>query len=278
MTALADAGTGNYYYVAGPARPRQRLRARVRRGAHHGRLGPGGADRAGRGVRVVDAAGYPLEPTATRVVFRPGALFAGQERRIWVTLAVPHAGARRLRARPLLARPTASGGSARTLALQRDAAHRLRRRARTSSTPASTSTPGAASVVVDGYNKMQQEVAREVKDGRRDEALQRLRRVRGRDRGHERAPPVRAGRRRSSTSARQARGRRSAPPSTGPIRPARQNELSKSTGAAALDARRAGARSDPGGRRCVGDASRRPRPPGCDAAPRSRRPRPTEES
>jgi hypothetical protein len=36
---------------------------------------------------VVDAAGYPLEQGAEgETVFRPGTLFAGQDRRIWVTL------------------------------------------------------------------------------------------------------------------------------------------------------------------------------------------------
>ena len=30
-----------------------------------------------------------LEPSGDGVVLRPGSLFAGQERRIWITLAVP---------------------------------------------------------------------------------------------------------------------------------------------------------------------------------------------
>jgi hypothetical protein len=39
------------------------------------------------GVEVVDAAGYPLERGVEgETVFRPGTLFAGQDRRIWVTL------------------------------------------------------------------------------------------------------------------------------------------------------------------------------------------------
>jgi hypothetical protein len=45
--------------------------------------------RPGAGVRVVDAAGYPLEHRDDgTVVFRPGSLFAGQERRIWVSFEV----------------------------------------------------------------------------------------------------------------------------------------------------------------------------------------------
>jgi hypothetical protein len=40
-------------------------------------------------VRVLDAAGYPLEHAGGAVRIHPGSLFSGQQRRIWVTLAVP---------------------------------------------------------------------------------------------------------------------------------------------------------------------------------------------
>jgi hypothetical protein len=45
--------------------------------------------RTAPGVEVVNAAGYPLERQLGRVSFRPGSLFAGQQRRIWVTLRAP---------------------------------------------------------------------------------------------------------------------------------------------------------------------------------------------
>ena len=45
--------------------------------------------RPGSGIEVVDAAGYPLERKGSEVSFRPGDLFAGQERRIWLTLRAP---------------------------------------------------------------------------------------------------------------------------------------------------------------------------------------------
>jgi len=94
MTALADAGTGNFYYVrhagdlgdvfAGEfASARAQLASRL---AVEIRPAPG--------VEVVSAAGYPLAGGPDGVVsFHPGALFAGQERRVWVTLRVPTGGA-----------------------------------------------------------------------------------------------------------------------------------------------------------------------------------------
>ncbi len=94
MTALADAGTGNYYYLEGAqglawvfAGEFEAARATVASGLRV-RIEPG------TGVRVIDAAGYPLERDASGVSFQPGTLFSGQERRVWVTLTVPtHAGA-----------------------------------------------------------------------------------------------------------------------------------------------------------------------------------------
>src|SRR5262249_49568588 len=90
MTALADAGTGNYYYLHNAedlanvfAREFDAARTTVA-SALAVQIVPA------RGVRIVDAAGYPLESAGDAIVFRPGSLFAGQERRIWVSLAVPH--------------------------------------------------------------------------------------------------------------------------------------------------------------------------------------------
>jgi len=86
MTALADAGTGTFTYVrrgddlAGVfAGEFEAARETVARGAA---LVLQPAD----GVEVVDVAGYPLHREAGAVVARPGDLFAGQERRLWVTL------------------------------------------------------------------------------------------------------------------------------------------------------------------------------------------------
>lgn len=173
MKALADAGTGNYYYLRGSedlaqlfAREFDAARSTVASGLAV-RVEPG------PGVRALDAGGYPLEREGQAVTFRPGALFAGQERRVWVTLAVPNdaVGERDL-GRFSLAYD--DGRERRTIAF--------------SDTPRVACVEGenefyagvdvpawTRSVVADAYNKMQEEVAREVKSGRRDQALKRLR-------------------------------------------------------------------------------------------------------
>ncbi len=86
MSTLADAGTGNFYYV--------RQLAQLS-GVFAGEFASARETVAqalevsidpGPGVQILDAAGYPLERTRDGLVrFRPGALFAGQERRIWLS-------------------------------------------------------------------------------------------------------------------------------------------------------------------------------------------------
>ena len=89
MTAVADAGTGNFYYLD---------ERRDLAGIFAHEFGAARTTVASAlqieitpapGVRVVDAAGYPLEQKGGSVTFQPGALFDGQDRRIWVTLSVP---------------------------------------------------------------------------------------------------------------------------------------------------------------------------------------------
>jgi Ca-activated chloride channel family protein len=89
MTTLADAGMGNFYYVSqgsGMAGVFSGEFASARERIASGVV----VSIANRpGVSVVDAAGYPLEHEAGSVRFRLGELFAGQERRIWVSLRAP---------------------------------------------------------------------------------------------------------------------------------------------------------------------------------------------
>lgn len=238
MTALADAGTGNYYYVHDPrelsnvfAREFDAARTTVATGLAV-QIEPG------PGVRVVDAAGYPLETSGSAVVFRPGSLFAGQQRRIWVTLAVPQHALGEYD----LGRFALSYGAAhdRTVLSFSDVP-----RVACIEDPAQfyanvDVSAWGRSVVVDSYNKMQEEVAREVKAGRRDAALQRLKQFKDETaamNAHLRSAPVAAQLDSADKLEADVDGA-----FAGPDQERRQNELSKSTSAQAVDSRRAGAK------------------------------------
>jgi Ca-activated chloride channel homolog len=238
MTALADAGTGNYYYVHDPrelptvfAREFDAARTTVASGLAV-QIQPA------NGVRVVDAAGYPLETAGDAVVIRPGALFAGQERRIWVTLGVPQQAVGDY----TLGQFSLSYGDGRE-----------RTTLRFTETPRIACVQNeeqffagvdqnawARSVVVDAYNEMQQDVAREVQAGRRDEALHRLQAFTSETsslNAHFNSAPVANQLRSASKLEAEVKGA-----FVGADQAQRQNELSKAVSADAVDARRAGSK------------------------------------
>jgi Ca-activated chloride channel family protein len=96
MAALADAGTGNFYYVTrgddlGDVFAGEFASARAQlASALAVELAPA------PGVELLSASGYPLRfagESPSRVGFEPGPLFAGQVRRIWLTLRVANGSA-----------------------------------------------------------------------------------------------------------------------------------------------------------------------------------------
>jgi Ca-activated chloride channel family protein len=238
MTALADAGTGNYYYLkAGDdlasvfAREFDAARTTVASGLAV-QIEPAA------GVRVVDAAGYPLEQASHAVLFRPGALFAGQERRVWVTLAVPSSALGDV----ALGRVSLSyaNGSERTTLAFADVPHVACVQGADDFFAAVDVPSWTRSVIVDGYNEMQQEVAQEVKAGRRDAALKVIERFRD-------TTQAMNARIRSAPVAQQLRSVDKLESDvgaafSGPNQPAKQNELSKARIAEALDERRTGSK------------------------------------
>jgi Ca-activated chloride channel family protein len=241
MTALADAGTGNYYYL----KVGDDLASVFARefGAARTTVASGLAVRIepGHGVRVIEAAGYPLEPAAGAVLFRPGSLFAGQERRIWVTLAVPSQGV----GESDLGRFMLSyGNGSEPVTLAFTERPRIACVQSTDDFYAGIDVPSwSRSVVVDAYNSMQQQVAHEVKAGRRDEAMKALAQFRAA------AAPMNARLQSPAVAGQlQAADKLEADIGAafnGPNQAAKQNELSKQRSAEALDLRRAGSKGLP---------------------------------
>jgi Ca-activated chloride channel family protein len=238
MTALADAGTGNYYYLRDAndlasvfAREFDAARTTVASGlAVQIQPAPG--------VRVVDASGYPFESTGAGVVFRPGSLYSGQERRVWVTLTVPqHTVAEYDLGRFSL---SYSNGHDRTTLSLTDAPRVACVQAADQFYAHVDVGAWTQSVIVDAYNKMQEEVAREVKAGRRDAALQSLHQFKdetAKMNARLQSAPVAA----QLRTLHQLEGQVSAA-FEGPRQAERQNDLSKEASAQALDARRAGSK------------------------------------
>jgi Ca-activated chloride channel homolog len=238
MTDLADAGTGNYYYVQDSqdleavfAREFDAARTTVANGVSvHIEPGPG--------VRVLDVAGYPLTPVGDGVTFRPGSIFAGQQRRVWVTLAVSQQAVGEYD----LGRFSLAYGDAeqRTTLSFSEVPRIACVRGENEFYAGIDADAWGRSVVVDSYNKMQEEVARAVKAGERDQALEHLRKFKDETaamNSRVQSPPVAARLRGVDALADQV-----SEAFEGPGQAARQNQLSKSVGAEAVDARRAGSK------------------------------------
>lgn len=89
MSALADAGTGNFYYLPDASRLAGVFADEFASARETVARSVAVEIEPRPGVRVDGAGGYPLSRDGGRVRFRPGDLFAGQERRIWLTLHAP---------------------------------------------------------------------------------------------------------------------------------------------------------------------------------------------
>lgn len=173
MSALADAGTGNFYYVDDP----QQLAGIFTQEFEAGRTTVARAVAVeiepAAGVEVVDAGGYPLERRQGGVVaFHPGSLFAGQQRQIWVTFKVSSQQPASLS--PARLRTTYSNGERRRelrwQALPQIACVRDQERFMA----AVDKETWARSLSDETFNQLQQRVAQYVSRGQRQEALQEI--------------------------------------------------------------------------------------------------------
>jgi Ca-activated chloride channel family protein len=176
MAALADAGTGNFHFLASADGLAGILGAEFATARETVATGLRVSIEPAGGVTVVDAAGYPLAREGALVTFRPGALFAGQERRIQVTLRVPPA-AQGVVPLGAFAVDYAAGGERHRLAFEE--------------TPRVAAVADEArfvaaldreswerSVVVHQYNALRRSVATAVKEGREKDAVAEVQRYR----------------------------------------------------------------------------------------------------
>jgi Ca-activated chloride channel family protein len=176
MAALADAGTGNFHFLASATGLDRILEAEFATARETAATGLRVAIESAPGVRVLDAAGYPLAQESKGVSFQPGSLFAGQERRIWVTFEVP-ADAKGTFSLGRLALEYGRNGERHRIAVPE--APRVAAVADESRYFAALdATSWERGVVVDQYNALRRSVAEKVKDGRERDALAEIQKYR----------------------------------------------------------------------------------------------------
>ncbi len=172
MSQVADAGTGNYYFIKDTERLAQVFSDEF--AASRGTVATALAVtiEPTNGVRVIEAAGYPLKHANGKTSFQPGSLFSGQERRIWVTLEVPNGAEREVSLGTFTATFKDHGQShvvgftdtpVVACVTEEDSYH-----------DSFDKETWARSVAEEDYNSLQQRVAGYVKEGRQEDALKEI--------------------------------------------------------------------------------------------------------
>jgi Ca-activated chloride channel family protein len=177
MAALADAGTGNFHFLASAAGLDRILAAEFATARETIATGLRVAIAPADGVEVVDAAGYPLTHEAGAVAFRPGDLFAGQQRRVWVTLRVPAAAAGVI-SLGRFSLEYGAGGERHRLAFA-ETPHVAAVADEKDYFASLDAKSWERGVVVDQYNALRRSVATAVKDGRESDAVAEIQKYRG---------------------------------------------------------------------------------------------------
>jgi Ca-activated chloride channel family protein len=172
MSQIADAGTGNFHYLADSSS----LASIFERELSSTRSTVASALRVNiapeSGVTVVDAAGYPLENDKDGTSFQVGSLYSGQERRVWVTLKVP-AGEEAEIALGKLELAYVEAGAQKLLA-PRHALTVKRVKDETTALASIDKSAWERGVAQEEWGRVQQEVARAVHEGQREQAVSAL--------------------------------------------------------------------------------------------------------
>ena len=238
MSSLADAGTGNYYYVNDTTELASVFSQEFQATRETVATGLLVTMRPGSDVKVIDAAGYPLERNGELVTFRTGSLFSGQKRHIWVTMQVP---SDRVASYKLgrFSLSYSDGGESRSLSLE-DVPILACVADENRFFASVDKDVWEQSVLQEAYNHLQEKVALAVKEGRRDQAIQAIsdyRRQNSQMNSKLQSKAVNESLEEAEQLEAEVKGA-----FTGVDQAAKQNRLSKERQAAGRDGRRAGSK------------------------------------
>ncbi len=173
MTLLADNGGGSYYYLENPVA----FAAVFQKEYQLARAAAASSLRVElplpEGARLVDAGGYPIQQIGSRAVFHPGGLHDGQSRTLYLTLQLPtnsprkfHLGNIRVDYRQGRVERRVDLADRLTVACIDDAADVM---------ASIRKDAWSDQVVQEDFGRLKEEVAADIKAGRSDQALQRIR-------------------------------------------------------------------------------------------------------
>jgi Ca-activated chloride channel family protein len=172
MTTIADRGAGNYYYLENPLAfaevfQKEFFYSRATVASNVSVLFP-----LANGISIVEAAGYPITVQKDRAVIYPGDLRAGQTRKLFLTLQVPTAETGSFEICRITARYRFNG---RPMETDLDGSYKIACVKDQREVQASIDkTAWTEKVIREDYNRLKQEVAADIKAGKKQKALGRI--------------------------------------------------------------------------------------------------------
>ena len=172
MTTIADRGAGNYYYLENPLAfaevfQKEFFYTRATVATNVSISFP-----LGSGISITDAAGYPISVQKDHAVFYPGDLRAGQTRKLFLTLQVPTGAPGNFELGRIKTRYRFNG---RTTETALDGSYKIACVKDQREVQASIDkTSWTEKVIREDYNRLKQEVAADIKAGKKQKALGRI--------------------------------------------------------------------------------------------------------
>lgn len=172
MTAIADHGSGNYYFLENPQafarvfeKEFETARAVVASGLEI-RIP------LKDGVRLVDAGGFPVTQDGNTAVIKPGDLLSGQQRKLFLTMQIPTEEKRKFSIGGIVARYLHNGDKLQSTNMQM---HLIKCISDKKEVVASIDGEiWSEQVVKEDYNRLKEQVASAIRKGKKSEALQKI--------------------------------------------------------------------------------------------------------
>jgi Ca-activated chloride channel homolog len=172
MTGIAECGAGAYYYLANPSAFVEVFQKEFLAAKSSAANGIAVSVTLPAGVRLMDAAGYPVTTSGNTAVFYPGSMSYGQTRRIFLTFQVPTSQEKQFEIGRIALRYMRDGGTHETALESPFTIACVGDEARVFSSI--DRSLWERKVIADDYNRLKQEIAADIRDGKKDEALRRI--------------------------------------------------------------------------------------------------------
>jgi Ca-activated chloride channel family protein len=172
MTTIADRGAGNYYYLENPTAFAEVFQKEFFYTRSTVATSVSISFPLSSGISIADAAGYPISVHNNHAVFYPGDLRAGQSRKLFLTLQVPTGTTGNFELGRIRAHYRFNGQAMETTL---DGSYKIACVKNEREVQASIDkTAWAEKVIREDYNRLKQEVAADIKAGKKQEALRRI--------------------------------------------------------------------------------------------------------